>query len=199
MASKAKKIAELVDYVSHECEAAGIRLELRNTASVVDRGTVGFFSESEKKLLVAAKDPDHIQILAHEFSHVRQWKEGVFDCDDEYKKWWEWLRGERRLDPAAVISYTRVVAECELDCEKRTVKLLEQFGLLGPAAKREYTKQANAYVLCHEIARMQGRWPVGGRTPMEIEAIWRLLPSKFIKDVGRPPDDFLIATLEQCY
>lgn len=199
MASKAKKIAALVDYAANECAEAGIRFELRNTASVGDRWTGGFFSEEDRELVVAAKMEDFEQFVAHELCHVKQWQDGVHKCDDAYDDWWKWLSGEKFLDPATVITYTRMVSLCEMDCEKRTVKLLEQFGLLGQKSRREYVKTANAYILCHEIARMQGRWPVAGRTPMEIEKIWGLLPSKFIKDVGRVPDDFLAATLSSCY
>lgn len=199
MASKVKKVGDLVDYVAAECAAAGIKFELRNTGTVFDRNTVGFFSESDRELVVAAKDSEFEHTICHEFSHLKQWKEGIFDCEEEYASWEDWLKGEVSLDPATVIDLARTVAICELDCEKRAVKLLEQFGLLSAAKKREYVRRANCYVLMHEIARQKGRWSVAGRSPMEIKAIYDLLPSKFIKDVGRVPDDFLAAVLERCY
>ena len=199
MTTRAKKITVLVDHVAHECAISGIKFELRNTETVVDRHTIGFFSAFSKELIVAAKDEDFEQVVGHEFSHLKQWREGVFDCEDEYEAWDEWLTGTRSLDPATVIHNARLISECELDCEKRTVKLLEQFGLLSARAKRQYVKRANAYVYMHEIARQQGRWSVAGRSPMEKQEIWDLLPAKFTKDVGRVPDDFLAAVLEHCY
>ena len=199
MTTRQKRIDSLVDYVAHSCASAGIKFILKDAATVGDKHTVGFFSADSKELVVATKVDKFYQVLAHEAAHLAQWQEGLFDCEDAYESFTDWIRGERSLDASTVISNVRLVAECELDAEKRCVKLLTQFGLLGPIEKKDYIKKANSYVLTHEIARTKRAWTKIGYSPAETKEIWNLLPSKFIKDVGRVPDDFYGAVLDFCY
>ena len=119
----------------------------------------GYFNhgrtKKERKIVVASKSNTRLSVLAHEYCHFMQW----LDQPEHYGK---------KLDDAQNIvnnvsvgvvdsSWTtkqiknafRLVAENERDCERRTVKLLQKWGI--PFNKDIYIKKANLYVYLHHM------------------------------------------------
>ena len=198
--AKSRKIDALIDYGAAECEAAGIKFMLKKSETVgSDKRSVGFFSADSKELVVATDDEKFHWTLAHELGHLKQWQEGLFEIEAAYEEYEEWLSGRLDLDATTVISHTREIQKCELDCEKRAVKLLVQFGLLGKNSKSDYIRQANAYVFSYELHRRKKKRNRADSSPVENKAIYGLLPPRFIKDPGRIPDDYEAAVLQNCY
>jgi hypothetical protein len=111
--------------------------------------------KKDRKICVAKKGESWLYVLAHEYCHFLQW----LDQPEHHSK---------RLDDAQNIvnnvcvgfvdaNWTakqirnafRLVAENERDCERRTVKLLEYWGI--SFNKDMYIKKANLYVYLHHM------------------------------------------------
>lgn len=149
-----------LDYVRGECAATGVKLRLLATDS--QPGDVaGVFDDAKKTLTVCVHNDDWLILLAHELSHLHQWRyksrawtgineavDGVFD---------PWLAGkdgftDRQLDKAV-----RVILRCELDAERRTARLIKRFRL-GDLS--EHARRANAYLWSYPEARKRREFRV---------------------------------------
>lgn len=119
----------------------------------------GYFDERGKVLAVAAGRSDWLQILAHEFSHLQQYVEGLFLIDgiDPYDELEDWYCG-KDLPLDHVAKCIDFAMACEHDAERRTVGLLCQYGMSSNDIK-EYIRDANGYVLRHLYAKKHRKWP----------------------------------------
>ena len=119
----------------------------------------GYFNygktKKERRIVVARKSQTWLYVLAHEYCHFLQWLEypswysNKFDISQDIvnnvsvgfinKKW-----SKKQIRNAFLL-----VAYNERDCERRTVKLLQKWGI--PFNKDIYIKKANLYVYLHHM------------------------------------------------
>lgn len=177
------EVLKFLNYIDSECEKHGFELELVNT-KYIDIGDgapcTGYFSEDEKKICVTIKARDFIGILAHEFSHLRQYIE-----DEEtynyyslsYEKMYEWLDGKRVRN---ISNHLDNCLALELDCEKRAVQLIKKYDL-GIDIK-DYIKRANAYMYFWKYLLHSRKWCNPYNTPSNNDNIVSIMPSKFLND-----------------
>lgn len=185
-----------IEHVQRTLEEWGVETEFSTEEQVYTLGNgqglacSGFFAELPRpKLAVALGKPDEewLPILAHEFSHAHQWKEGsalwkrLFDdwghgreeASDALDRWLEgeeWS-GEQLNDIVARIR------DIELDCERRTVEMIEKFQL--PIDVEEYTQKSNAYVYFYNHVAQTRQWYGRGTAPYQIEDVWQNAPKTF--------------------
>lgn len=135
----------------------GIELQLIPKKRIEAEGEdtmIGGFSEDEKLLELATKRKDWHLILAHEFCHYLQWKEGYFDNVAQiaaYAMFQPWLQKKRDLPSDMVTDFIREMQSLELDNEKRTLALLKKFDV--EFDKEDYIRKSNVYLLSYEITR----------------------------------------------
>ncbi len=75
-----KKAKEFIKYVKDECKKYGIKCDLRRTKYVRLPGKLkcsGYFDDHDMELVCSMNRPDSLEILAHEFGHVTQWKDQI--------------------------------------------------------------------------------------------------------------------------
>jgi hypothetical protein len=151
-----------IQLVNAECQAHGVELHLPATETVYmptnAAKCAGFFDGKNKRLACAMARADWIEILAHEFSHFQQWKEGLFpignsDPCDLLEEWYSGKEYTKEQVEAAIV----FVMSCELDAEKRAVGYICQYGLSTNIS--EYISCANGYVLLHLYAQKHRKWP----------------------------------------
>jgi len=161
----------------------------------------GYFDDYEKELWVAINKPqrDWFPVLAHEFGHFQQWSQG----DPVYMKvskghnvnndMWDWINGknmsEDRIDKS-IQSYQKM----ELDCEKRVVEHIKDFGL--SIEPNNYIKQANIYVLFYSLVRETRKWYK--TPPYTIKGILDCVPPTFIESF-EIPEDYRKFALKECF
>jgi len=160
--------------VDAECQATGIELHLTPTDSVYMATNAakcaGFFDDKSMRLACAMGRPDWAEILAHEFSHLQQWKLGMFPVGekDPTDILEEWYAGEDFTKDQVDAAFRFVIA-CELDAEKRAVGYICQYRLSTNIP--EYISCANGYVVLHLYAQKHRKWPEapewGGALPRE--------------------------------
>ena len=164
MLSEEKK---LIDYVRSECKEHGIRFVLSNHQAV-NTGercrASGYFDETS--LVVAKKSSKWVQTLAHEYCHMCQWLEGEpkYTAKTEDGRcpcivFLEWVNGIHD-DKNLAFDAMKKVIEMERDCEMRTEKLLQEYGLLQCQNEiNTFRVRANAYLYSHWVSFQEKRWP----------------------------------------
>ena len=155
------KETEFVKHIRKHLEEYGFSLVFGKGKRVNVGGgrCEGYFNygktKKERRIVVAGKSQTWLYILAHEYCHFLQlleyptWYSNKFDISQDIvnnvsvgfinKKW-----TKRQIRNAFLL-----VAYNERDCERRTVKLLEKWGI--PFNKDIYIKKANLYVYLHHM------------------------------------------------
>lgn len=175
---------EFVRYVRKDARSKGIEVYLGRGKRVVLEGnrlSNGWFSADDMKLSCAIGKPvdEWIRILAHEHSHLDQWYEGTRFFSQAYGDAMSavdgWLDGGFYLHKH-IRKSIEMTAECEADCEIRTLKKIEELDL--PIDKTDYIRKSNAYILFHGYMHRERVWYK--TAPYEIESILTKMPSDTI-------------------
>jgi len=179
------KIRNFVDHVKTECKAMGIKVELRKSKTLnLGKGIrcAGYFDEEGMKLVVAVNHPLALGVLVHEYGHFTQWVENIpiwKKAGSSLNYVEAWLNGEEVKNIKKWIALSR---DLELDNEKRTVKLIKEFGL--PIDVDLYTKRANAYVLFYNWLLTSRRWSSPSNSPYRNSIILEACSTKFNMKYG---------------
>jgi hypothetical protein len=175
-----------IQFVDDQCRLHGIKLTLKNTAFVKVNGQncAGYFSESDKEVVVCTNHSKWIGTLVHEFSHVQQWVAQVdvwmnckiTDLIDAEEIISLWLEEKIELTEEQLKDYIDRVIDLELDCEMRTVEHIKKFKL--PLNVRNYTKKANVYLRFYKAVATHRKWT---NKDIYVAKIWKSMPSTFKK------------------
>jgi hypothetical protein len=173
-------ISNFISHVKKECKTHGVKCDLRKTAYVKLSESIkasGYFDETVPTLVCSMNHKDFIEILAHEYGHLTQWKEGIplwKSVEVSMTALDNWLSGEE------VENITEHIAACrdlELDNERRTVKIIKEFKL--PVNTHQYIKKANAYVHFYNYMLVSRRWCTPKNSPYTNKKVIESMSSKF--------------------
>ena len=179
---------ELLALVREKCKKHRIDLYLGPGQFVrPDEGICvnGYFDNIARKLAVATARANWQITLAHEFSHMCQWIDKCQTWKDYHKVNTQVIDDtishcyvkQKTLDIAA-----KVAVDIERDCEKRTHKLLKEFG--HPKEQLlEYIQKANAYCLFYLYLAKHHKWYEIGKEPYNLPKVWRKFPRTFEFDI----------------
>ena len=172
-----------IEFVKLQCKYYGIKCDLRPTGHVKigpKQKASGYFDEQNKELVVSMKARNSLSILVHEYCHLTQWAEQAevwVNGVDSYTKMNMWLEGKNYPDIEEHIAKAR---DLELDNEKRSVRLIKEYGLgIDP---RKYTKRANAYIQFYNYIPLTRKWSKPPNTPYNNKRIVAAMPDKFCMD-----------------
>lgn len=157
----------------------------------------GYWSEDDKQLNVAIAHDEWLTTLAHEYSHFCQWKENKFTdkkTANAYADYDEWLKGEIELTQKQIDLACKQIQKCELDCEKRTTKLIKKFNLCESV--EEYVQKSNSYVLGYEASKKLRKW--FKVAPSRIDSLVKTMPTKFVKEL-KPTRKQLNIMVRSCF
>lgn len=198
--------ADLLARIIEDCRESGVNLQLHKQPHLwFDTVKIsGYFSDEESEdtpaLVVAGGRPDWDLILFHEYSHMCQWKDGLFDHHsfgyEAYNVFDQWLTGDAEYDSEVVEAAVRGLQFIELDAEQRTVELIKKYNV--KTSIREYIKRANTYVLSYEVMRRTRRWTNKAR-PYDIPEITNLVSSStFVQRLDILPSSFEGLVVDLC-
>jgi hypothetical protein len=182
LVSSNKNTQIFLDYVytimkKHKCV-----LKISTDDVFIDNNAVGgYFSWTDREILIDITS-NWLSTLVHEFCHLLILKETSRKENNlQYKSsdmMFSWLSKERELSKKEINFYVDVVKLMELECEKRSVEIIKQFDL--PIDISTYIKQANAYVIYHEIIKKYRIW---SSVPLsEMTNVMSLMSDKFDMD-----------------
>lgn len=143
----------------------------------------GYFIAYPQKLLVVATNKSRdewLSVLAHEYSHFRQWVDGASVWHENHVKgldgeaWLDdWINRRVELDEHEVHSFMRSALHVELDAEVRALEYIRGFAL--PLCTEMYAKKANASLYYYSIIPKTRRW--FDVNPFDIEPLYSKMPS----------------------
>jgi hypothetical protein len=176
-----ENVNRFIDDLIKLCKENSIKLELSDTEKVTAKDNLkcnGYFDG--EKLVVATKNPLNLwlRILVHESCHVDQSiedKKWYNDCNDHISKIDKWLKNSKKDFEDKEKSY-KIVAELELDCERRAINKIKKYKL--PIDINEYIKEANEYILGYMKSRKTGKWDDGTKTL--DKKLRESMPNKFL-------------------
>lgn len=152
----------------------------------------GFFTEHPDLILcVATGKPrnDWLPVLAHEYSHFRQWVDGsevwqsnIYEGVDGEGLIDNWIHHRIELHPKKLEEYVITTLGVELDAEKRAVEYIKGFAL--PIEEQEYIQRANASLMYYGFIPQIRRW--FDYNPFEIKEVYSEMPPGFLAQ-----DDYL--------
>lgn len=153
-------------------------------------------------LRVAVGHADWFEIFLHEFCHLCQDVDGtpwfterpVVRAWDQFFNWLDGGPPGTNLEAAV-----RHIQRCELDCERRVLRLVHKWGFTS-VSPRDYATGANAYVWSYEAMRLLRTWAAPGRGVYRSRRIRRLCTSRLIRSnqIHRLPDGFVLAFAQDC-
>ena len=183
-----KQSRHFLHYVKGKCKKHGIKLVLRKVRYLKLEGGIrcsGYFDDVDGVIAVAAKSPIALEILVHEFGHLTQfldnckyWK----NLGDSLEKMTDWLLGKEVEDYDQHINVAR---DLELDNEKRSVRIIKDFGLNIDI--NMYIKRANSYVYFYNWMKQTRRWSSPTNSPYKNQRIIEAMPSTFQKSYKTIP------------
>ena len=192
---------DFIKFVQQQCYEKGIWFFLCK-GDHVNLGSTkcnGFFDARLATLAVACgKDPAiwH-QTLVHEYGHMTQWAEQcsvwnlsqINNMADSELLIDLWLAHEIELNQEQLDKHIFRARAIEVDCENRTLKLIEEHNL--PINKNDYAKRANAYMYFWTAMKKLRKWYRIGKEPYIQKNILELMPTvmKTNEEYDNIPDD----------
>jgi hypothetical protein len=194
-------IAQFVGETTMEMVASGIRVTADPGKFIHHSdGTncSGWFDPAEKEFMCATGRKFWPETWAHEYGHFTQWKDGVLKEEDEDEVIWDWLGGKDFIYEDVAKS-VRASQDLESDNERRTVKIIEKYGL--PIDIPSYTQKSNAYLLFYDVVLKTRRWADGDKPAYSVPEIYSQLPSDHIlnaEEYRDAPQWFFDLVRERC-
>ena len=154
----------------------------------------GYFDDESRTLAVATgKSFDKwFKTFVHEFGHMTQWIDDApewglikdpADAETIVELWYDHLI---ELTPRQLNMWVKRGRDVELECERRTVKLIKRHNL--PIDIEGYIKHANAYVYFWTYTKQTRKWYTIGKEPYNIPEIVDVMPTHFDNDYEILPE-----------
>lgn len=194
-------ITQFIMDVINDCSAHGVSLNLIPSKKLkIDIGELsGLWDENSKTISVAVHTDDWVKVLAHEYGHFCQYKEGKFSSDEENEAFNDiddWLENKIELTEVQVDEKIKMIQDCELDCEKRATELIKKYKIDKDINITKYIQRANAYVLSYEAIKIKRKW--FERSAHGIRKIINKMPKTFIEDYEMT-EELKNLFLSECY
>lgn len=168
-------LGTLLEEIVMGCRRQGILLILRPESTL--GGCDGYYDDGVLK--VAMKHRQWPQILAHEYSHMRQEKEGLWVDARPWTNKDAWLSHEKEITKPELEESFRAIQACEMDAEKRALVMLQKHGIAVDV--KDFVRCVNADVLMYEYVRRKRRYPQR-RWPSSVAAIRDMMPDVWLDD-----------------
>jgi hypothetical protein len=181
-------VKNFINFVKNQCLDHYIDFWLSPDASVRFERTEcnGYFDGDRRQLFVATGKSESIwhNTLVHEYGHMTQW---IDKCDEWVNLYVGdrltaerivdlWLSHEIELTYEQVDKYVGLSRAVEVNCEHRSVALIQQFGL--PINIEDYCRRANAYMYFWTAIKSFREWYVIGREPYCLPEVLELMPTE---------------------
>lgn len=182
-----------MELVKSECKKYKVSCKLKDVKYLKPTPRIrctGYFDDENRTLQVAMKQRDSFEVLVHEYCHLTQWidKVPVYTKANKYilavDKWIEGTDLQDSVIDAAI----QGCVDLELDNEKRSLKLIDVYGL--SIDKELYVKKANAYLYFYHWMRKTRKWSAPKNLPYRNKRIIDAMPTTFKGKYDKLPKKF---------
>ncbi len=151
-----------------------------------------FIDRPRRELAVGTGKPveEWLPTFVHESCHMDQWAEDapvwnrVMVEGREAVDWLdEWVNGREDL-PCSLQELADRVRAVELDCERRVVSRILEYGL--PIDVSEYAQKGNAYCYYYDHLILRRGWYEPGQAPYERADVWSVAPTTIDPQAAMP-------------
>jgi len=181
-----------IRYIEDDIAQHGFKLKEYNSMIKLGRSKVNGYLDDTKKELAFARIDDvesWLSVLVHEYSHFRQHINGKFNNGNNYFDIVDqWINKKKEYSDKTLDRAFRFVRNCELDCERGALKIIDEFGL--SIDKKLYIQKAAAYVYLYFYARKHRRWH-GKRAHYRYKTIYSLMPTTLRGRFNTIPDEIM--------
>lgn len=185
----------LVDLHKHNVKVVLVRDTLTLDGEAACKGYWDDDNWREPELYCLVLDDENwIQTFVHEYGHFCQFRERIplwkrhrrYTQEDDDNVFGNIPMHKKRLD-----TYIRDVRNLELDCERRAVKIFNQYNV--PQDEIDlYIKHANIYIHFYTYAKWYREWPKDVKdSPVRQPRCLQVSPCKFQDDYDTIPDELL--------
>ena len=182
---------QFVKFVRNHLEQYGGNLVIGKGQNVNCNGILcpGFFEDRQILIKVAGNGEGFLSTLVHEYCHFLQYINDIkiYKKSDKASAIVEnWLLG-KDYDTQTLKRAFFLVRAMERDCEKRAMKLIDEFNL--PIDRKFYAKQANCYIYTHFLMEETRKYWMYKKSPYKSRIVMKLMPStmKVKSHVSIPP------------
>lgn len=137
----------------------------------------GCFDESGKAIRIARHCNEFLHVLVHEYCHFLQY----INSSKVYEKSYKasnivdgWLKGKNYAAKDVKRAFF-IVRSMERDCEKRAVRLINEFKL--KIDTKMYSKRAHVYIYSHFMMEKSRKFYSFKRDPYYSKCVLRIMPS----------------------
>lgn len=202
------------DYIAHTIQYAvknRITVHLLNKPSIkTDDSPLpygGYFCSDGRILATATGVPfkKWFPTFVHEACHMDQFLEDskywnitlLKNGECAHANLFEWIEGRMKLTPKQAKRYAYLSGQLELDCEKRVIEKIKEWGLsIDPD---QHTREANCYVLFYNFIAKYRVWTKPKRSAYKYKEIVDKMSPRFDYDYRELPKWFEKAVLKYCF
>ena len=170
---------QFVRHVKNHLAQYGMRLVIGRGRSLNCGGyrCEGYFNDKEKIIKIAKFATNFLETLVHEYSHFLQYinNSKIFHKSDKAIIMVDsWFAGKEYPEEQLKRSFF-IIRAMERDCEKRAVKLIDQFNL--KIDKKLYVKRAHCYIYSHFMMEKTRKYGTYRKSPYFSKYVLKIMPS----------------------
>ena len=185
-----------IEDLKNKCKKHGMTLSLVSKSKVKcgEFYLSGYFDPETMELAVATKRKisEWLPVIVHESCHLDQMIAGCdawTKCGDAGEVIDDWLNGKDFTESRVKRAF-KLTVDMELDCEKRTVDKIKEFGL--PISTDSYIQSANLYMHFHNWCKINRKW-VPKHKKLIQKPLTDIMPTKFQRSYKTTSQDILDA------
>ncbi len=192
-------------------EELGVKLHMEPASHVTYDGTKcsGFFTHIPEPLLAFPLEGSESEpTMLHESQHMEQWHENCKPWRDHMVTstigsedlLFLWIDRKVDLSNNQAIEYAQLSCNVELDCDKRTVRLIRRLRKEGKTTidPKVYTQKANAYVMFWKMVAESRCWYEIGKQPYALPEVYSEFPNTFNLDYKKLPRKYAHLFMTHC-
>lgn len=187
-------IKSLVGEIILDCTSKNCSVHLEPVENF-ENGSTGYFTnEGGQEIYVAIHNEDWWEVLVHEYCHFLQWTEGLYMSGPAWKSCnyidpWEVqdriLESKNVPDELVESAYSIIIA-CEDNCIRKTLKMIEDYGLYKDQKdKIDYIKRGNLYLYLIYLEQELGKLKHEDKF-WNSNKLFKLIPDKYDYDPENP-------------
>lgn len=189
-----KRIKSLIGDIILDCGINNCSVHLEPVEEFENNMSGYFSNEGGLEINVATHNDDWWEILAHEYCHFLQWKEGLYMSGPAWKACNyidPWIIQERRIKGEGIPhdlmrSAYSIIISCEDDCMKRTYEMIQDYSLYRTKKEKiDYIKRSNLYLYLLELEFEFGKIKNEDKFWSSYK-LFRFIPEEFCYDPSHP-------------